>query len=89
MLAVSVAGRGGVSGSANVVLASITATSSGGRGTVTAWPCGQNKPVTATMQLASGLTSSSTAVVGLGGGQLCLSPSIGTHLIVDVTGFAG
>ena len=89
VLAVSVAGRGGVSGSASVVLASITATASGGRGTVTAWPCGQNKPATATMQLASGVTSSSTAVVGLGGGQLCLSPSIGTHLIVDVTGFAG
>ena len=89
VLAVSVAGRGGVSGSASVVLASITATSSGGRGTVAAWPCGQNKPATAIMQLASGVTSSSTAVVGLGGGQLCLSPSIGTHLIVDVTGFAG
>ncbi|MET0910146.1 MAG: M23 family metallopeptidase [Ilumatobacteraceae bacterium] len=89
VLSVNVAGRGGVSGSASVVLASITATSSGGRGTVTAWPCGQNKPATATMQLASGVTSSSTAVVGLGGGKLCLSPSIGTHLIVDVTGFAG
>ncbi|MGD9701927.1 MAG: M23 family metallopeptidase [Acidimicrobiia bacterium] len=89
VLAVNIAGRGGIGGGATAVSASITATSSGGRGTVTAWPCGQNKPATATMQLAGGVTSSSTVLVGLGGGKLCLSPSIGTHLIVDVTGYAG
>jgi hypothetical protein len=88
-LAVAVAGRGGVNGAASSASVSITATASGGRGTVTAWPCGQAKPATAIMQLAAGVTSSATAIVGLGGGSLCLSPTVGTHLIVDVTGYAG
>ena len=86
--AVGIAGRGGVNGGAAAVSVSISATGSSGRGWVTVWPCGQNKPLTAAMMLSSGVTSSSTVIVGLGGGKLCLSPSASTHLIVDVTGYA-
>jgi hypothetical protein len=85
---IAVAGAGGVNGGASVVSVTVSATSSSGRGTVAAWPCGQNKPFVAMMQLMPGITSSSTVIVGLGGGKLCLSPTASTHLIVDVTGYA-
>ena len=88
VVSVGIAGRGGVNGGASTVSVSVSATSSSGRGTVAAWPCGQNKPFVAMMQLTPGVTSSSTVIVGLGGGQLCLSPTASTHLIVDVTGYA-
>ena len=89
VLEVAVAGRGGVGGGARLVSASISVTGVAGRGTVAVWPCGQPRPATAAMTILPGVTSTAGVLVGLGGGRLCLSPTTATHLIVDVTGYAG
>ena len=57
---------------------------------MTAWPCGQNKPATGDH---AARVRRDVVVHGRrrSRGRLFLpvTPSIGTHLIVDVTGFAG
>lgn len=89
VLEVAVAGRGGVGASAKLVSAAVSVTGVGARGTVAVWPCGQPRPATAMMTIYPGVTSTATALVGLGGGRMCLSPTASAHLIVDVTGYGG
>jgi hypothetical protein len=74
--------------SASVASVVITGLDAGEAGSIAAWPCGQNKPTTEAVQVSAGRTASASAFVGLGGGQLCLSPSTSMHIIVDVTGGA-
>lgn len=89
VLEVQVAGRGGVAGSATMASAAVSVTGVGSLGTVAVWPCGQARPATAMMTIYPGVTSTATALVGLGNGRMCLSPTTSTHLIVDVSGYAG
>ena len=57
-------------------------------GTITAWPCGQTQPNTATVTVSKGRTASASTIVGLGGGKLCVAASSAMNIIVDVNGGA-
>ena len=74
--------------SASVASVVITGLDAAKDGTITAWPCGQNQPVTEAVTVAAGRTVSASAFIGLGGGKLCVSPSTAMNIIVDVTGGA-
>ena len=78
---------GPVPQAASAVAVNITATRITGPGYVTAWACGSARPDTSTLNLADGDVANA-AVVPVGtNGTICLSPSAGTDLIVDVTGY--
>jgi hypothetical protein len=67
-------------------LFNIAAIGSGGVGFASAMPCGSGQ-VTALVNTAAGETVSNLAAVAPGtGGSVCVSPSVATHLAVDVTG---
>lgn len=71
---------------AEATVFNIAAIASGGVGFVSAVPCGSTK-VTALLNTAAGETVSSLGAVAPGnGGNVCVSPSVTTHLVVDVTG---
>ena len=87
----AVAGRGGVPASgAGSVVVNVTATEAAGGGFVTVWPCGSPQPTASTLNLERvNHTVANAAVVGVGtGGAVCLTSSVGTHLIADVTAWS-
>jgi hypothetical protein len=86
---VQVTGRAGVPSDAAAVALNVTATGSLGAGWVTVWPCGTANPLASNLNLErADQTVANLVVVGLGaGGEVCISPSVGTHLIADVSGW--
>ncbi len=87
---VQVAGLANVplTGVAAVVL-NITATQSAGAGFVTAYPAGSAQPVTSSLNMDHvNATTPNLVTVPLGAnGAVALYSSVGTHLIVDVSGY--
>ena len=82
---VSVAGEGSVPGDASAAVLNIGAARASSNGYVVAWPCGEDRPVAASLNYRPGAAASNSTVVGLGdGGDVCLWSSSAVDLVVDV-----
>lgn len=89
VLRVPVAGRHNVPGDARLALVNLTATGAARGGYVTAYPCGGRVPLASALNYRAGENRANAAWVALdASGALCLRPSTGTHLVVDVSGHA-
>ncbi len=84
---IPLAGLNGVPADAQAVSVNITATNTSSPGWVTAYPCGTPLPATSNGNYQAGATRASQALVGLGGGALCIYTSATIDLIVDVSGW--
>ena len=83
-----VTGRGGVPQLARSVVINLTATGSTAPGFVTAFPCGEPRPLAAGLNYAAGQTIANSVTVKVGaGGAICLYAYSATDLVVDVDGF--
>jgi Peptidase family M23 len=71
------------SAAASVTLTAVEPTANG---EITIWPCAEPKPAIAGLQMTLGVTAANTTVVPLRKGKLCVSPSVATHVIVDLNG---
>jgi len=84
---VHVSGRAGVRSTATTVLLNVTITEPQGAGYATVFPCGIDPPLASNVNFSSGQTVSNSAIVKVGaGGDVCVSTSQPTQLIVDVLG---
>lgn len=83
--------RSSVDASATSVLLNITATDADAPGWVRAWPCESPEPATSVVNFVPQHVADANAVlVGLGGGDVCLSTYAAVHLVADLTGsFSG
>lgn len=85
--AVHVAGTAGVPAGARAVALNVTATASLGAGFVTVWPCDEPRPNASIVNVMPGVDRADNAIVPLlASGDVCLSPSVPMHLVVDVHG---
>ena len=88
-LALTVAGRGSVAGTAQAALLNVTAVSPVGTGWVTVYPCGAAQPTASNLNVVAGVNVANVVVSQLGtDGQVCIFTSVATHLVVDVGGTA-
>jgi hypothetical protein len=70
-----------------VATVNVTVTGARGRGFVTAYPCGTERPQTSNVNFAPGDVVANAAVVPVGsGGAVCLFSSSATNLVVDLNG---
>jgi len=69
------------------VLATVTVIAGERPGYLRAHACGDPPPATSNLNFAAGAVVANTVLSPLGGGRLCLWPSVDVHLIVDVGGF--
>lgn len=79
----------GVPNDAKAVALNITGTDSTAAGFVTAWPSGEERPITSAINFSNANdTVANAAVVRLGvGGRVSLYTQRGGHLVIDVTGY--
>ncbi|BAN03033.1 PIN domain-containing protein [Ilumatobacter coccineus] len=83
-----VAGRGSVPDDASAVMMNITAVRPSRQVFVTAFPCGEERPVAANLNAAAGSATNNLALARLGDdGMVCLYTSGETDVIVDVSAF--
>jgi cell wall-associated NlpC family hydrolase len=72
---------------AGVATMNVTVTGPRGRGFVTAFPCGTDRPITSNLNFSGGDVVANAAVVPVGaGGAVCLFTSAATNLVVDLNG---
>lgn len=84
-----ITGSGGVPVDARAVVVNVTGTDATDAGFVTTWPCDASRPTASSLNLVRGETAANLAVVKLSAaGSICLYSQSGSHLIVDVTGYA-
>ncbi|MFO0653208.1 MAG: phosphodiester glycosidase family protein [Polyangiales bacterium] len=69
------------------VVASVAVIARGTPGFLTAAPCGVPRPNTSNVNFAASDVVANAVVSGLGGGRLCLTSSVDTDVVVDVTGY--
>lgn len=74
---------------ATAVAANLTSDGAAADGFLTAYPCGQTPPPTSTLNYLAGAPAAAGALVGLGGGSLCVRTYADTDLVVDVSGWFG
>lgn len=68
----------------------VTVTGSSRPGYLTVWPCGTAKPDTSALNFAAGQTIANAVLAPVSSsGQICISPSVDTHVIVDRTAVLG
>ncbi|MEO6122916.1 MAG: hypothetical protein ABIR32_04345 [Ilumatobacteraceae bacterium] len=86
----TVAGRAGVPYGATSATMSVTVTNASQPGFVTAYPCGQSIPPTASVNFPAGAAVTTNAVVSgiAANGWVCFFTSADVDLIVDVNGFS-
>jgi hypothetical protein len=77
-----------VSDAASSVAINLTSDGAAADGYLTAWPCGQPMPPTSTVNYVAGAPAAAGALVGLGGGKLCVFAYRDTDVIIDVTGWS-
>lgn len=87
-IAIPLAG-GVVPSEAAAVAVTVTITQAAATTFATAYPCGSALPPTSTNNTLAGRDRGAPAIVGLGGGSLCVYSSSDAHLLVDVTGWYG
>lgn len=84
---VEVAGRAGAEATSDAVVFNIVAVGATANGFVKAWACADPEPATSVLNFgAYRAPISNSAIVAVGSGDLCVSASATTHLIVDVVG---
>jgi protein MpaA len=71
-------------GAARAAILNVTAVDPLGPGYVTVWPCAEGMPYTSALSWSRPATVATAVVAGAADGQVCASPSVGTHLVVDV-----
>lgn len=82
---VQIAGRGGVSGDAAAVALNVTAIRPSGVGYVTLFPCGEDQPLTSSLNYAQGAVAGNSGIVKLNSaGELCVFTFADTDLVIDV-----
>ena len=82
---VSVAGRTGVPAGATAVVVNVTVDAPERNGFATVYPCGTPQPLASNVNFTRGRTTSNAATVALGtSGEICVSTSAATHVVVDV-----
>jgi hypothetical protein len=71
------------------VVLNVTAVDPLGPGFVTVWPCSEPRPWASSLSWNRATTVATAVVSGAPDGKVCLAPSVGTHLIVDLLGANG
>jgi len=71
------------------VALNVTAVDPLGSGFVTVWPCSAPRPWASSLSWNRTATVATAVVSGAPDGKVCLVPSVGTHLIVDLLGANG
>jgi alpha-tubulin suppressor-like RCC1 family protein len=83
-----VTGRAGVPDDASAAVLNVTVTGAQADGFVTVWPCGTDKPNTSNLNYVAGQTIANAVITKIGvGGKVCLSTTVATFLLADITGF--
>ena len=86
-LSLAIAGTNGIPANATAAVINLTVTRPTAGGFVTASPCGAAYG-TSTLNFNAGQTIANLAVVSVGeGGAICITPSVATDLVVDVSGY--
>ncbi len=83
-LRLPIGGRGGVPDDASAVIVNVTAVAPNARGFVTVDACGQDLPLSSSLNVEAGVNRANEIVAGLDDGDLCLYASTEMHLVVDV-----
>jgi hypothetical protein len=87
-LELQVGGRAGIPATAATVTMNLTAVRPAGIGYVTAFPCGGEPPLTASVNHVDGVSGGNEIVAALDdSGRVCLFTSAETHLTADITGY--
>jgi hypothetical protein len=77
----------GLPGDASAVVLNLTGTDAGGDGYVTAWPCGEARPLASNLNLTVGTTTPNLAIVKVGvHDSVCLYTQSGADLVADLSG---
>jgi Domain of unknown function DUF11/Bacterial Ig domain len=85
---VVIGGRGSVPADATSAVMNLTAVTPTGNGYITAYDCDLDRPLTASLNFATGVNVGNEVVTALSDtGSLCLYASTATHLTVDVAGY--
>nr|MBP9113809.1 hypothetical protein [Polyangiaceae bacterium] len=85
---IPVVGKFGVPATATGALINLAVTAPDGPGFVTVYECGKPVPTTSNINFGAGQTIANMAVaVPNAAGELCVSTSIGTHVIADLLGY--
>lgn len=88
VIAIDVAGQEGVPADAKAVMLNVTITEAAGRGYVTAWPCGQPRPVASFLNFVRGVDQANLTPVRIGDdGTVCLFVNEGTEVVADLNGY--
>ncbi|MFK7919429.1 MAG: choice-of-anchor Q domain-containing protein [Ilumatobacter sp.] len=82
-----VAGRAGVPDDARAVVANITAVRPDDTGFITAHPCVDPRPLSASLNYTADVNLGNEVIIGLDAGDLCLFSRSATHITVDVVGY--
>lgn len=81
-----IAGRAGVPLDASAVVLNVAVTETAADGFLTLYPCGDARPLAASINYAAGQTISNAVTARLGaGGATCIYAYSPTHVVVDVT----
>jgi hypothetical protein len=89
-LRVPVAGTAGVPADAGAAAFNVTLTGPRASGWLRVHPSGGAQPETSNLNFRSGQTIPNSVLTGLGdGGEVCLSGSADTHVVVDLMGWFG
>src|SRR5215207_17221 len=88
VLTVPLAGTA-VPNEARGIAVNITVTEPDEAGYVTAYPCGTAPPLISQVNFLPGENRANQAMVGLGGGALCVFTFTSLHLVIDVAGWFG
>lgn len=84
---IAVAGRAGVPADARAVIANITAVAPAADGFLTAHPCVDPRPFTASLNYTTGVNLGDEVIVGLDNGDMCVFSSGATQMTIDVVGY--
>jgi hypothetical protein len=84
---VDVAGVGGVGANAGLAVLNLTIDRPAGTGWAVLFPCGQSSGGS-TINFLGAQTVASTTIVGLGGGDVCVTSSVDTDFILDAYGWS-
>jgi hypothetical protein len=88
VLAVQVAGRGGVPANASAVVLNVTVDQAGAAGFISVFPCGSTQPLASNLNYPAGGTVPNAVIAKIGaGGKVCFFSNAATHLVVDVNAF--
>ena len=83
-----VAGRSGVLSDASAVMMNVVAVQPSAGGFLTVWPCGETKPLAATLNYSAGQIIANALAVPIGSnGQICIYSNQQTNLVADISGF--